>query len=343
MTGALGAGMCVWSQTFADVDESAWRALYVLPLLFLPVICVVGRRLPESRRFEVTHVDVPIAGHGRRFWLLATSLFLLAVFAAPASQVTNDFLRDERGFSSARVTLFVILTSTPGAIGIIVGGRLADVRGRRVVGAVGITGGTLLTVASYYAHGWPLWALVDRGIDARRPHRAGDQRVPAGAVPDVAAGPCQWPDRGDRRVRQRARPALHRLASPTGGAATPARSPSSPSPSLAVAVLMLVAFPETARRSLEDLNPEDAGSDRRSHATTVTAATMAPSAPCRSWPLPSIHTWVTAPGIAFVCAVSSSGVPNASRVPDTNRHGTRRARGKWSTRSCSGRPGGWSG
>ena len=28
-------------------------------------------------------------------------------------------------------------------------------------------------------------------------------------------------------------------------------------PSLTVAVLMLVAFPETARRSLEDLNPED--------------------------------------------------------------------------------------
>ena len=140
MTGALGAGLCVQFQTFADVHESAWRALYVLPLLFLPVIYVVGRQLPESRRFEVTHVDVPIAGHGRRFALLAVSLFLLAVFAAPASQVTNDFLRDERGFSSARVTLFVILTSTPGAIGIIVGGRLAEVRGRRIVGAIGITG-----------------------------------------------------------------------------------------------------------------------------------------------------------------------------------------------------------
>ena len=43
--------------------------------------------------------------------------------------------------------------------------------------------------------------------------------------------------------------------------------------------------------------------------------------PLRSWPLPSIHTWVTAPGMAAVCCSSSAGVPKASRVPETNRHG----------------------
>ena len=47
------------------------------------------------------------------------------------------------------------------------------------------------------------------------------------------------------------------------------------------------------------------------------------------------RTWSsTGPGMASVAHLNSSGVPNASRVPDTNRHG-RSNRGKWSVRSCS--------
>ena len=52
------------------------------------------------------------------------------------------------------------------------------------------------------------------------------------------------------------------------------------------------------------------------------AATIWSSAPLRSWPSPSIHTWVTGPGWPRCGASSSSGVPKASRVPETNRHGT---------------------
>ena len=102
----------------------------------------VHRHLPESRRFElVTHASSPparLAGHGRRFWLLALTLFLLALFATPASQLGNDFLKEARGFSGARIAVFTLVTATPAGIGIIVGGRLADTRGRRVVGAFGV-------------------------------------------------------------------------------------------------------------------------------------------------------------------------------------------------------------
>ena len=81
----------------------------------------VARHLQESRRFAVPHLDVTMAGHGRRFWLLAASALLLSLFTAPAGQLMNEFLRDERGYSAARISLFTILTNTPGAIGIVIG------------------------------------------------------------------------------------------------------------------------------------------------------------------------------------------------------------------------------
>ena len=44
-----------------------------------------------------------------------------------------------------------------------VGGRLADTRGRRLVGAFGVIGGTLLTVAMVLLGGWPMWVLSVAG------------------------------------------------------------------------------------------------------------------------------------------------------------------------------------
>src|SRR3546814_8754567 len=55
--------------------------------------------------------------------------------------------------------MFSILTNTPGGIGVLIGGRLADTRGRRVVGAIGIAGGVGLTVAMVLASGWSMWGL----------------------------------------------------------------------------------------------------------------------------------------------------------------------------------------
>src|SRR3546814_14332283 len=100
-----------------------------------------------------------MAGPGRRGRLLAASARLLVRFTRPASELVNEFLRDERRFSAARISMFSILTNTPGGIGVLIGGRLADTRGRRVVGAIGIAGGVGLTVAMVLASGWSMWGL----------------------------------------------------------------------------------------------------------------------------------------------------------------------------------------
>lgn len=256
MSGALGVGMALWALPLADTGPGGWRLLYGLGLLWLPAVVLVGRHLQESRRFATTHVDTGMAGHGRRFWLLAVSALLLNLFTAPASQLMNEFLRDERGFSAARISLFTILTNTPGGLGILVGGRLADVRGRRLVGAVGVAGGTLLTVAMVLSRGWPMWSLSVFGA-----------MIGAATVPALGVyGPELFPT----SLRGRANGVISILGvagsvigllvagvlSDRWDGLGPALSVLAIGP-VAMAVLVLAAYPETAHRELEELNPED--------------------------------------------------------------------------------------
>jgi len=259
MCQSLGAGMCLWALPLADIGgegSASWRILYVLPLLYLPLVVVVRRHLPESRRFAARHVEAPVAGHGRRFWLLAASLFLLALFATPASQLGNDFLRDARGFSGGGIAIFTLVTATPAAIGIVVGGRLADVRGRRVVGAVGVAGGTILSVVAFSSAGWPLWAwtLLQNIIAAAVVPALGVYRpelFPT-SLRGKAAGAIEFFSLAGAVVGLQL---VGRLVD--GGWTYGSAFALAAAAPLAVAVLVLTAYPETARLSLEDINPED--------------------------------------------------------------------------------------
>ncbi len=256
MAAALGAGQCVLLLPLADLGDQAWRLLYLVPLGALPLVRGIARRLPESRRFGAPHSNVGLAGHGGRLALLAASAFLLSLFTAPASQFQNEFLRSERGFSAAGITAFTLLTNTPGGIGIVVGGRLADVRGRRIVGAVGLVGGVGATVLMYLSHGPAIyaWSVVGAIVGAAT--------VPALGV----YGPELFPT----SLRGRANGAIGLcgvLGATTGllvagalsdrfGGLGPALSLLAVGP-LVLVGLVLVAYPETAHRELEDLNPED--------------------------------------------------------------------------------------
>ena len=256
MTGALGAGAALWLLPLADLGTRSWRLLYLVPLVFLPVVARFGRLIPESRRFERPHLNVTLGGHYGRLLLVAGTSFLLNVFMAPQSQFRNEFLRDERGMSAAAISLFVLATSTPAGIGIFVGGRLADTRGRRVVGATGIAVGTVLIALSYSVDGAAMWvsALVG-GIFA------------AALIPTITVyGPELFPTslRGHANgivsltamggsVMGLIAAGLLEEASGSFGStlAVLAVAP------LAMAAVVLALFPETARRELEDLNPED--------------------------------------------------------------------------------------
>ena len=258
MAGGLGAGICVLSLRMADIGTRGWRLLYVVPLAALPLLAGIGRRLPETRRFAARHAETRIAGHGARLWLLAASGLLTNLFIAPQSQFANRFLRTELGFSGARIGFFSVATGTPAAIGIVVGGRLADVRGRRWVGAVALLAGSLCTLRFFFSTGWTvwLWAVLGTAI--------ADASIPALGV----YGPELFPT--SLRGRANGIVALTSLVgSATGliaagvlsdhfGRIGPAMAVLAVGPAL-VAVLVVTRYPETARRELEELNPEDRG------------------------------------------------------------------------------------
>ena len=295
MTAALGAGLCVLNLLYVDLDGGAWRVAYLLPLVFIPVCWPLLRSLPETFRFTARrdadlaaeaiaatlgHAEIDGSDHGeedprqgsaeisaridrRRFALLASSGFLWSLFLAPAAQFLNEFLRTERGFSGIGIAVFVLATNTPGGIGIVLGGRLADRRGRRLIGAIGIAGGVAFTVIAYLSWGWPLWvASVVASL------------IGAIAIPALAVyGPELFPT----HQRGRANGALQVvsvcgsslgllsagwLADRIGGIG-PAIAVLAVGPALLI-VIVLTLYPETANRHLEELNPSDAGLTDRS-------------------------------------------------------------------------------
>jgi MFS family permease len=178
------------------------------------------------------------------------------VFAAPGSQLANEFLRDERGYSAVKVVLFTVATVTPASLGIVIGGRLADVRGRRLVATVGILGGVGLSVLQFIVPGWGMW------VWAVLSSVFGGLAVPGYSVYKSELFPTSLRGRLGAVVEGLtvAGSAIGLLA--VGAMVDGGRSYGESFAWVAIGpliacVIIVVAFPETAHRSLEDINPED--------------------------------------------------------------------------------------
>jgi MFS family permease len=268
MTAALGAGIAVMLLWLGGVAPWGWRLLFAVPVLAIWPVIRIGRALPETRRFEVS--DQRAARRGRsgtptraranigRLALLAASALCFDLFVTPASAFLNEFLRTDRGFAPWQISVFTILTNTPGGIGIVVGGRLADARGRRLVGAIGLGAGVGFTVLMYLATNWTIWLWSVLGAV-----------IGAMAVPALAVyGPELFPT--DARSRANGVINVARAAGAAAGAFLAGVLADRLAGGLPDAIVLLAAgplvvvglvlffYPETAARELEDLNPEDA-------------------------------------------------------------------------------------
>jgi len=284
MCAGLGSGMVVWFLPLTDVDDRAWRLLFLLAGLAFAPIMFMWKRLPETRRFRLLQgddvatdltdkptdspaatadspaepVDPATTESGRRsfllkrFALLATSAVLLSAFSAPASTLQNTYLTSELDFSGARVTMFKLVTSTPIGLGILVAGRIADRRGRRRVGAFGLLAGVIFTALEYSSTGWSLWLWGLLGTV-----------IGAAAVPALAV---YAPELFGTAARGRANSLLVLFGTfgsfvglqfagwsldRQGFGPTFLVLAAGP---VIVAMLVLTLYPETAQRSLEDIN-----------------------------------------------------------------------------------------
>lgn len=256
MASGLGAGIAVMALPLADLGESGWRYVYVLSLVWLVVAVDVTRRLPETARFSRPHVVAPRLDR-RRFATLATIAICANVFVAPASGFQNRYLDEVRGFDATTIALFTLITATPAGLGLVIGGKMADVRGRRHLIAVAIPVATALVLASFVIDGAPMWFAAFGGgfvggiaFPALAVYRAelfptGNRGRAAGMLTAAALlggiGGLQLVGRLlDRGVSYGEVMGLVALGQ------------------LVVVGMVLFVIPETAHRTLEDLNPLDA-------------------------------------------------------------------------------------
>ncbi|MCU1396102.1 MAG: putative major facilitator superfamily transporter [Ilumatobacteraceae bacterium] len=156
MASGLGAGIAVIGLPLVRIGDSGWRFVYLLTLIWLVVAADLRRRLPETKRFERPHVIAPPLNRPR-FAQIAGVSFFANLFVAPASFFQNRYLDEIRGLSPAEVSIFTLSTATPAALGFVVGGKVADVRGRRRLLVVSLPLSTALLIWSFSVGGVGLW------------------------------------------------------------------------------------------------------------------------------------------------------------------------------------------
>jgi len=260
MSAALGAGFVVWAQPIAGVAEWSWRLIFLIPLVMIPIVAGAMRRLPESRRFRGHAPGAKLRNYWPRIALLGGAYFLLGLFLSPIDWFRNEYLRDEHDFTALQVTLFIVTTATPGGIGLYVAGRIADIRGRRIVVAVAAIVGLGLTTIFFNASGVFLWPIAltaitlasgllpamgvyraemfPTAVRARAATIVGAIGVVGGSIGILAAGwmRMRWGSFGPAMVVLWTGP-------------------------LVAAALVWRHFHEGTRQELEALNPEDATSE----------------------------------------------------------------------------------
>ena len=259
---AAGGGivLAVCSLPLAAAGRAGFASVYLLQLLAIPAILHAARHVAESPRF-LRHADEPhryrevFAGiYRRRLILIGCTTALAAAFTAPTLEFTTRYLDDEHGFSSFGIVLFLAVTGLPSFPMLLIGGGLSDTGSRKAVG-IPLVGASALAYAGFYlASGWLIWPFALMG-------------AMLGSAGGAALAPYV-----SELFATRMRAEAHTLALVMGvtGSAAGLGIVSLLSdhvglgPSIALlAVLPLaglalvaVAFPETARRELEDTSGE---------------------------------------------------------------------------------------
>ena len=256
LAGGLGAGVAVAALRLADIGTDGWRLVYLMSIVWLLPAYHLMRFLPETTRFQRRHPIAPRLDR-RRFTIIAIVSIAANVFVAPASFFLNRYLDDVRGYTGGGIALFVLCTATPASLGLIAGGRLADVVGRRAVLAVCMPLSTLMLVGSFSVAGSAMWILALFG-----------GLLAGAAYPAFTVYRTELFPTGNRGRANGYLTALSLAGSSIGllsvGALVHAGWSYGQSMlvvgfgQLLAALIAFVAYPETAHLELEQINPQDA-------------------------------------------------------------------------------------
>ncbi len=149
LSGSLGVGFGLLLLPLAEGTDSAWRILFGIGSLGLLAFPLLNRFLPESKAFipapPFPFIKALGMGLGKHFWPLAGVAFFVAAFSSPAFDFVLERLINGLSWDTGAARFLLIVFSGLGAIGLLVGGRLADKYGRRPTSvaalAIGLVGG----------------------------------------------------------------------------------------------------------------------------------------------------------------------------------------------------------
>jgi MFS family permease len=171
LAGGFGFSLAVVVLPFGDAGANGWRVPFALGAISALVARPIARRLAETTRYITVAARSDVARgrlreildrrYRRRFVLLGAAAFLTSVFSAPSSQLMNKYLEDVRNFSSTGIAVFrTVTTAVPGLLGLLLGGRLADARGRRPVAAICLAIATATQMVFFLIGGPTLWVMA---------------------------------------------------------------------------------------------------------------------------------------------------------------------------------------
>jgi MFS family permease len=156
---ALGAGIAAVLFPLFEHTSLGWRGLYFVGLLPLILVTYLRRALPETRRWEQLRAggstptpglfDVVRPGLRLRFFVLVTvagsgALIGATAFGFASYRATNVF-----GWTPAQVSAALLSAGAIGFLGWFVFGRLVDLFGRRIVGAIALLGAAVAVLVYF--------------------------------------------------------------------------------------------------------------------------------------------------------------------------------------------------
>jgi MFS family permease len=169
LAGGFGFSFSVVTLPLADLVSWGWRIPFALAGLTILLAPAIARQLGETARYTALAARTDVvrgrardvfAHHRRRLLLLGVVAFLTSLFSGPSSQFTNKYLTDIRGFSNTDIAIFrTVTTALPGIIGVLLGGRLAEARGRRPVAALALAFATGTQMIFFLTGGLSMWVM----------------------------------------------------------------------------------------------------------------------------------------------------------------------------------------